>query len=146
MNKMIFFPLLALLLAACTNRETITREEVIEIIGRFDKGWKAKDSTLVDAVLAPSYIYFTQSGGTFSRPNVVYTAGSPDYILDTVQRKMVDIHLEGNTAVANTVWIARGSYFEKPFNDTQRCSITVIKQEGKLHILSEHCTPVKPEP
>lgn len=143
MNKLAIVSVLFLFLQACNRPETITREEVIETIGKFDKGWKGKDSVIVNEVLAPSYIYFTRSGGTFNRGNVVYTAGSPDYLLDTVQRKLFDIQLEGNTAIANTVWIARGSYFEKPFFDTQRCSITVIKEKGKLQILSEHCTPIK---
>lgn len=144
MKKLVFISLLTGLLA-CKKSETITRDEVMETIQRFDRGWKAKDSSGVDAVLSPSYIYFTQSGGTFSRQNVVFTAGSPDYMLDTVQRRIFDIQIQGNTAVANTVWIARGMYFNKPFADTQRCSITLIKSKGKTSILSEHCTPVRKE-
>lgn len=135
--------LLPVLLIACKKPETLSQEEVVAAINRFDKGWKEKNAAVVDSVLSPSYIYFTQSGGTFSRTNVVHTAGSGEYILDTVSRKQFDIHIDGNTAVANTTWTARGRYFDKPFNDTQRCSITLVKSNGRVLILSEHCTPVR---
>lgn len=131
------------LMMACAKPETLSREEVTEAINRFDKGWKEKNAALVDSLLSPSYIYFTQSGGTFSRNNVVHTAGSADYTLDTVQRQQLEIRIEGNTAIVNTIWKARGQYFEKPFADTQRCSLTLIKQKGEVRILSEHCTPVR---
>lgn len=112
-------------------------------IHRFDVGWKNKNVKTIDSILSASYIYFTRSGGIFDRKNVVFTAGSADYKLDTVNRQEFDIKIQGNTAVVNTVWYAKGSYFDKPFNDTQRCSITVIKNNGKVEILSEHCTPIK---
>jgi len=79
----------------------------------------------------------------FDRKSVVQTAGSADYKLDSMQRQQYDIKIEGNTAVVNTIWNASGSYFNVPFNDRQRCSITLIKKDGKVEILSEHCTPIK---
>lgn len=128
---------------SCTQNETLTREEVLAAIQRFDNGWKNKNAKTVDSVLSSSYIYYTQSGGVFDRKSVVQTAGSADYKLDTMHREQYDIKIEGNTAVVNTIWNAKGSYFDSPFNDRQRCSITLIKMGGKVKILSEHCTPVK---
>jgi hypothetical protein len=128
---------------SCQQKEILTPPEVMDAIHRFDVGWKNKNVKTIDSILSASYIYFTQSGGIFDRKNVVYTAGSADYKLDTVRREQFDIKIQGNTAVVNTVWFAKGTYFDKPFNDTQRCSITVIKNNGKVEILSEHCTPIK---
>jgi Tfp pilus assembly protein PilZ len=128
---------------SCRQKEVLTREEVTAAIHLFDSGWKNKNSKMVDSVLSASYIYFTQSGGIFDRKNVVYTAGSDDYVLDTVQRQQFDIKIDGNTAIVNTIWKAKGSYFGTAFNDWQRCSITLIKNNGKVMILSEHCTPIK---
>lgn len=144
MKKIYCVAILILLIGgSCKQKEILTREEVVAVIERFDKGWKDKNPKAVDSVLSPSYIYFTQSGGIFDRKNVVATAGSPDYSLDTVQRQQYDIIIEGNTAVVNTVWHAKGSYYGIAFDDHQRCSITLIKNNGKVEILSEHCTPVK---
>ena len=134
---------LAFIGEACTQKEMLTREEVLSAIQRFDDGWKNKKATAVDSVLSPSYIYYTQSGGVFDRKSVVHTAGSTDYKLDTMHREQYDIKIEGNTAVVNTIWNAKGSYFNTPFDDRQRCSITLIKKNGKVEILSEHCTPIK---
>jgi hypothetical protein len=135
--------LVAFTIISCSQREKLTPQEVIAAIHRFDTGWKSKNVKIIDSILSASYIYFTRSGGIFDRKNVVFTAGSDDYKLDTVNRQEFDIKIEGNTAVVNTVWYAKGSYFDKPFDDTQRCSITVIKTNGRVQLLSEHCTPIK---
>ncbi len=122
----------------------LTREEVIEVIRKFDEGWKSKDLKAVDAVLAPAYIYFTQSGGLFSRDSVVATAGSPTYSLESLSRSAYYVELYGNTAIVSTRWQGKGVYNGKPFDEDQRCSITVLKLDNKIEILSEHCTPIKP--
>jgi hypothetical protein len=143
MKSVLFIFIIVLCLQACKKQESITQEDVIAVLNKFDEGWRSKQALVVDSVLSPSYIYFTQSGGTFSRANVVHTAGSDDYKVDTVYRKHYEIKIEGNTAVVNTVWVGKGSYFGKPFNDRQRCSVTMVKRDGRVQILSEHCTPIK---
>ena len=139
---MLFFA--AIGLGACRKKQSpLTREEVIQVIKRFDAGWKNKNLKAVDSVLAPAYIYFTQSGGIFGRKNLVQTAGSPEYTLDTVERTEFYVELYENTAVVSTRWQGKGMYKEVYFNENQRCSLTIIKTNGKVEILSEHCTPIK---
>lgn len=135
--------LVVILSQSCTKPETITAEEASEVIRRFDTGWKTKNVATVDSVLSRQYTYFTQSGGTFDRANIVQTAGSPDYQLQEMERKQISISISGNTAVVNTTWRGKGSYFGNPFDDTQRCSVTLVKEKGKIRILAEHCTPIK---
>ncbi|MFM2146016.1 MAG: hypothetical protein RL732_852 [Bacteroidota bacterium] len=139
--------LLLLSQGSCKRKNTpLTEEEVVEVIHRFDEGWESKNINLVDSVLAPAYIYFTQSGGLFSRDSVVQTAGSPSYTLSRVRRSSFQVQLYGNVAIVSTRWEGVGSYRGRPFNEDQRCSITVIKKNGKVEILSEHCTPIQPLP
>lgn len=99
---------------------------------------------MVDSVLAPAYIYFTRSGGIFQRSNLVETAGSPEYLLDTMERMEYFVKLYENSAVVSTRWQGKGTYKGVYFNEDQRCSLTVIKNNDKVQILSEHCTPIKP--
>lgn len=122
----------------------LTEEEAIAVIKKFDEGWEKKNLELVDSTLAPTYIYFTQSGGLFSRDSVVQTAGSPSYSLSTVSRDSYSVQLSGDVAIVSTRWKGVGVYRGRPFDEDQRCSITVIKKEGKVMILSEHCTPITP--
>ena len=131
-------------IASCQrNPSPLTKEEAIAVIQRFDEGWKNKDLKAVDSVLAPSYIYFTQSGGTFSRDSVVQTAGSATYALENVNRTEFDVVLFENTAIVSTRWQGKGVYKGTPFDENQRCSITIFKTGDKVEILSEHCTPIK---
>jgi hypothetical protein len=137
--------LLVLSFAACKSKKSVlTKEEVIEVIKRFDAGWNSKQLATVDSVLAPGYIYFTQSGGIFSRDSVVSTAGSPAYILNHVSRSDYEVQLYGNTAIVSTRWRGKGMYKGIPFDEDQRCSITIVKTGKKVEIMSEHCTPIKP--
>ena len=129
---------------SCKKKQTpLTYEEVIAVIKRFDEGWKGKNLSIVDSVLAPAYIYFTQSGSSFNRKNLVETAGSSQYLLDSAERLDYKIKLFENTAVVSTRWIGKGVYEGVGFNENQRCSITIIKIDNKVQILSEQCTPIK---
>ncbi len=121
----------------------LTKAEVEELILKFDYGWEHKMLPAVDSTLGARYTYFTQSGGLFSRDSVVATAGESGYILINMSRAIVDINLYGNTAVVNTRWKGKGSYRNVPFDEDQRCSIVIVKEENKVQIVSEHCTPIK---
>jgi hypothetical protein len=123
--------------------ELLKEEEVFAVINKFDEGWQNKKPNLVDSVLSDKYLYFTQSGHTFDRPNIISTAGSDIYKLQNMERESLTMQIEGNTAVVNTIWKGKGFYHGEEFNDKQRCSITIVKHDGKVKILAEHCTPIK---
>jgi len=144
MKNLLLLLLVSVLMNGCkTNDEILTEKEVFEVIDKFDEGWKNKNAVLVDSVLSQHYVYFTQSGQTFNRPNLIATAGSDIYKLQTMERENFTIMLEGNTAVVNTIWKGKGFYHGEEFNDKQRCSITIVKHKGVVKILAEHCTPIK---
>ncbi len=132
------------LAAACKRSDDLlTEEEVRSVIAKFDEGWQTKNANLVDSVLSQHYVYYTQSGYTFDRPSLLATAGSEVYTLQSMEREAQTMQIEGNTAVVNTVWKGKGHYHGEVFNDRQRCSITIVKHDGKVKILAEHCTPIK---
>ena len=124
-------------------QQDITKQEVITAIKKFDNGWEYKNMAAVDSVLSPTYIYFTQSGNTFSRDSLVATSGENDYLLHDMSRSEIEVSLTGNTAVVSTRWKGKGIYRGTPFNEDQRCSLVLIKKDNKVQILSEHCTPIK---
>src|SRR5580698_1355487 len=116
MRKFLLLLFLLFILQACRQRTTpLSNEEVVNVIDRFDEGWRNKNLELVDSVLSPDYIYFTQSGGTFSRDSVVATAGAPSYSLEKMSRSEISVQLSGNTAIASTRWKGKGVYRGTPF-------------------------------
>ena len=144
MNSRILWILCGILLFGCRTKEDIlTQQEVTAIMDQFDKGWKEKKPALVDSALSTHYLYFTQSGKTFSRTALIATAGSDIYSLQDMSREQISIQIDGNAAVVNTVWSGKGMYHGESFDDKQRCSVTIIKHRGKVKILSEHCTPIR---
>ncbi len=143
--RIVSYILLVVLAVSCKSKTTsaLTEQEVLNVIRRFDEGWKNKNASEVDAVLSSRYLYFTQSGNTFDRANLVKTAESSVYLLQTMERENFTMQIEGNTAVVNTVWKGKGSYHGENFDDNQRCSITVVKVNDEVKILAEHCTPIR---
>jgi hypothetical protein len=144
MKGLLSFLAMLLLLSSCTKKQhPLTEQEVLEVIKKFDEGWCNKNLKQVDETLAPSYIYFTQSGGLFSRDSLVQTAGAPTYVLDTMRRSALNVAIYQNTAVVSSRWMGKGVYKGTKFDEDQRCSIVIMKKENKVQILSEHCTPIK---
>jgi hypothetical protein len=144
MKKLSILFLLFYFFSSCKNKdEVLTEKEVFDVINKFDVGWRTKNASIVDSVLSEQYLYFTQSGHTFNRVNLLATAGSEVYQLQTMEREQLTIQLEGNAAVVNTIWKGKGLYHGEDFNDKQRCSITIVKHNGQVKILAEHCTPIK---
>lgn len=123
--------------------EVLTEAEVMTLIDKFDKAFTNNDATTVDSLISPQYVYFTQSGNTFNRQQLVATAASDEYLLQNMQRENIVVHLDGNTAVVSTIWKGQGVYHGEQFNDRQRCSVTIVKHKGEVKILAEHCTPIK---
>jgi hypothetical protein len=144
MGKATFILILIAFALGCSKKEKLlTEQEVFAVINSFDEGWRNKNAELVDSVLSEKYLYFTQSGHTFTRSNIVSTAGSDIYELQTMERENLTMQIEGDAAVVNTIWKGKGYYHGEQFNDKQRCSITIVKHDGKVKILAEHCTPIK---
>ncbi len=143
--RIIYFVLLFLFFSSCKDKmpAPLTEQEVHDVIKKFDEGWRTKNAKEVDAVLSKQYLYFTQSGNTFDRANLVKTAESSVYQLQTMEREQFTMQIEGNTAVVNTVWKGKGTYHGENFDDKQRCSITVVKVNDEVKILAEHCTPIR---
>ena len=86
MKTHLFFLLLLSALHSCRQNQAVTEREAIQVINKFDDGWQNKNRHIVDSVLAPAYVYFTQSGSIFSRDSVVATAGESSYILQNTSR------------------------------------------------------------
>ena len=143
MRRFLFVFFLLTTISSCNRQPPLTEDEVTNVISRFDNGWEHKNMKEVDSVLSPSYIYFTRSGGTFSRDSVVATAGESSYSLRDVSRTDFVITIYNNTAIVSTRWKGKGMYRGTPFNEDQRCSIVVVKTGNKVEILSEHCTPIQ---
>jgi ketosteroid isomerase-like protein len=150
MNKLILF-ISVLLFTSCSGsskneqakEEVLSEEEVMTLINKFDQAFTNNDATTVDSLISERYVYFTQSGNTFNRQQLVATAASDEYLLQNMQRENIVVHLDGNTAVVSTIWKGQGVYHGEQFNDRQRCSVTIVKHKGQVKILAEHCTPIK---
>jgi len=142
--KRILIALILLNFISCKRKnELLTEAEVLACIAAFDKGWESKDPKLVDSVLSEKYMYYTQSGNPFNRENLIATAGSDIYTLQTMKRESLTMQIDGDAAVVNTIWSGKGVYHGEAFDDRQRCSITIVKHKGIVKILAEHCTSIK---
>lgn len=112
------------------------------VISRYDAAWSARDEAALQSLIGPTYVYFTSRGGEWSRDRWFTFMLSPAYILGAAERSEIRIVESGDTAVASTRWTGHGTYEGRPFEDDQRCSITLGRRDGAWSILSEHCTQI----
>ena len=94
MKKAVFFITVSVLLLGCLQKEKeLTEQEVYAVLDKFDQGWEKKNSNLVDSVLSEHYVYYTQSGKPFDRKNIIATAGSDVYQLQTMDREHLTLQI-----------------------------------------------------
>ena len=148
MLKNLFLLLIsASLLFGCANNisksDTLTEKEVSDFILHYDELWAKRDTTGMKAAMAENYIYFSSTGNTTTRARILsWFTPADKYKVDTAKRSELSVTINGNTAIVSSRWIGSGSFDGERFSDDQRCSLTILKQDGKLKLISEHCTQI----
>lgn len=147
--KISFF-CIAVLLYSCQSSKPkpieaamLTEQEVREFITSYDKAWETRDTTAMKEIMDEKYIYFSSTGNTTTRNNIIsWFTPADKYKMDTAYRNEITVILNGNTAVVSTHWVGNGTFGEEKFDDNQRCGLVVQKLDGKLKIISEHCVQI----
>jgi ketosteroid isomerase-like protein len=150
MSKNLLFLFLAAFCIGCgehtgktTSDNIITEKEVVEFINSYDDMWANRDTNAMKDAMAEDYIYFTSTGNTTDRKRIIsWFTPADKYKVDTAIRSEINVILNGNVAVVSSRWIGSGSFDGENFKDDQRCSLTIQKLNGKLKLISEHCTQI----
>lgn len=147
MRKSTFFFLLMIVLVACADKtpasDEITGKEVADFIKHYDDLWAKRDTMGMKAAMAGNYVYFTSTGNTFSRERILsWFTPADKYKVDTAVRSEVSVTINGNVAIVSSRWTGSGSFDGERFSDDQRCSLIIQKENGKLKLISEHCTQI----
>ena len=117
-------------------------EDIIHVVERYDSAWNSKDVGSVKRILAGNYMYFTSTGATHSREQMLDMWLSPKYALASAQRSEMKVYLTSGTAVVSSRWQGHGTYDGQAFHDDQRCSIVLGREKQGWQLLSEHCTQI----
>ena len=149
MRNNILIAFIAIITSSCndqqqgTKNESLSEKEVEEFIMSYDDMWARRDTSLMKATMSDSYIYFSSTGRTIDRKSIMDWFNPADkYKVDSVSRNEIKITIEGSTAIVSSRWIGSGSFGGEKFEDDQRCGLVIRKENGKLKILSEHCTQI----
>lgn len=121
----------------------LTEKEVRDFVKDYDTMWAKRDTTAMKEAMAENYIYFSSVGSTTDRKKILGWFLPPDkYQVDTAIRSEIGVTIHGNTAIVSSRWIGSGSFDGEKFRDDQRCSLTIQKENGKIKLISEHCTQI----
>ena len=121
----------------------LTEKEVRDFLNDYDAMWAKRDTTALKETMADNYIYFTSVGSTTDRNKIVgWFVPADKYKVDSAIRSEIDVTIHGNTAIVSSRWIGSGSFDGEKFRDDQRCSLTIQKENGKIKLISEHCTQI----
>lgn len=150
MVKYIWLLVFAVFCFGCNERfekppleNALTEKEVRNFINDYDNMWAKRDTTALKEAMADNYIYFTSVGSTTDRKKILgWFVPADKYKVDTAVRSEIDVTIHGNTAIVSSRWIGSGSFDGEKFRDDQRCSLTIQKENGKMKLISEHCTQI----
>jgi ketosteroid isomerase-like protein len=117
-------------------------EDISRFVERYDNAWNHKDTSAIERILAPDYVYFSSKGQVTSRQSLIEELLSPKYKLASAERTELKVYLTLGTAVVSSRWKGHGTYDGKEFNDDQRCSIVLARGKQGWLVLSEHCTQI----
>lgn len=121
-----------------------SEEEIRHFIEKYDTAWNHKDTSALERILAPEYVYFGSKGDVRSRQSMLEEFMSPKYHLDSAERSELNVYLTSGTAVLSSRWKGHGTYDGQEFNDDQRCSIALARGKADWLVVSEHCTQIAP--
>ncbi|HET6766987.1 MAG TPA: nuclear transport factor 2 family protein [Chitinophagaceae bacterium] len=126
-----------------TPESELTEKEIRDFVNDYDNMWAKRDTASMKEAMADNYIYFTSVGSITDRKQILgWFVPADKYKVDTATRTEIDVTIHGNTAIVSSRWIGSGSFDGEKFRDDQRCSLTIQKEEGKLKLISEHCTQI----
>lgn len=141
---------ISMIAVSCTDREqpakvpeTLSEKEVKDFINDYGEIWAKRDTVLMKEAMSDNYIYFSSNGGTINRSSILgWFTPEDKYQVNSATRNEIKIIIEGTTAIVSSHWVGNGSFAGEKFEDDQRCSLVIKKQNGKLKIISEHCTQI----
>jgi hypothetical protein len=126
-----------------SSSDTITEQEVMDFIKKYDEAWNTKDTIAVDKLIDNTYIYFSSTGSISKREESMSFLKSPDYRLTSADRSEVEIFISGNIATVSSHWVGKGFWKTEVINDNQRCGMTLQKINKVVKIIAEHCVEIK---
>jgi ketosteroid isomerase-like protein len=125
------------------NNVSLTEAEVKDFVRQYDAMWASRDTSLMKQAMDDQYIYFTSTGSTKGRSDIIsWFTPADKYKVEKAVRSEISVQLKGNTAIVSSRWVGNGSFGSEKFNDDQRCGLVIQKSDGKLKLLAEHCTQI----
>ena len=126
------------------DKDQLSEKEVLDFISEYDKSWQSRDTTRMKELMDEKYVYFSSTGNIRDRSAIIsWFTPADKYKVDSARRsEILVVQIKGNTAIISTRWIGSGTFGEEKFDDDQRCGLVLQKEDGKMKLLSEHCTQI----
>lgn len=123
--------------------DLLTEAEVKDFVNKYDRLWADRDTTGMKQAMDEKYIYFTSTGATIGRNDMMnWFTPADKYKIEKAERTEVSVQINGSTAIVSSRWVGNGSFDGEKFNDDQRCGLVIQKKNGRLILISEHCTQI----
>ena len=105
--------------------------------------WVKKDAAVVEATMAPEYLYVAPNGRILDREKILSIIRSPTYKLQRAAPTEVRV-IELGSGVSAVLHRLRGagSYQGKSFMDDHRCVRIFVKRGRKWLVAYEQCSAI----
>lgn len=143
MKKIALLLIYSVMISCSADRtETLTEPEVVAFLNRYDSAWNSKNVIQVAKRLGDKYLYFDSKGGLTTLDKTLQFLADTSYVIHSANRSEIEVRVDGNIAIVTSHWIGELSWKGEPIHDNQRCGLTIIKKNGELKIVAEHCVAI----
>jgi uncharacterized protein (TIGR02246 family) len=120
-------------------------QEIQQLSRAWNAAWLANDSTTVDRLMAPEYVYVAPNGKILDRAAILGVILSPSYKIHHATWTELQIKVFGNDAAVILDRLqGAGTLHGKTFTDDNRCARVCLRRNGTWQIAFEQASAIAP--
>ena len=117
-------------------------QDVLAAENQMTKALQTNNVELYGSFLADKYVQ-TDQDGTVLLGKAATLADMKTYIFNNEELSDLKVMVYGDTAIATSTFVAKGTYQSKPIDSRGRFTDTWVKLDGKWQLVAEHYSMIK---
>ena len=119
--------------------------DLLKLTSAWFEGWKAKDASAIERMMAADYVYVAPNGAVLSRDAILAIIRDPSYGIREGSHSEVVVSLLGtDVALVRHHWQGRGTLRGQAFEDDHRCVMVWHRALDAWRVRFEQASPVAP--
>src|SRR5262249_33077264 len=117
-------------------------QEAKKAEAEYERSWAQTDANALDRLLADDFILTNSDGSFNTKAQILADIRSGAWKFEYGRGEEMKVRLYSNTAVFNGIWVSKGAYKGKEFNDRSRATTVYVKKNGSWQVVADHISNI----